>query len=393
MMRSIARHWYVIAVMASAAASFGAEPVVRVEAEPVDPGIAQLSVGDLIIRLAQENEIVTWSENEKGHLVNSTLNVPAQARGFLPLGVVPDWERNMKRPVKSPTMVELVRRGLDALPVLLANLDNQRSTLIVQRGPDIGMVSFADHYDARHRDPLRQPPGVNSVQSDGVDTLSPHDAYVYRVGDLCYFAATNIVNRHPSPRLGRHSIRGRVIDSPLRYPALAAAMRTDWSGLTPRDHEDSLRFDALEVTPEGERGSRSSGGLQRLLYYYPAAGRAVAEELLARQAAQTDPLRWLAETYALMSDLGAFQWDGLDDQVLAVLERSVQLPDLNGELTLICARRLAGRGYDAKLRQLLEALIARNEQLSASAGFDQTQRRIRLEANVAYREFLAELKS
>jgi hypothetical protein len=364
---------------------------VTVKAAVIDPAIGGMDTASLINRLQFETQSVVPLRDATGKETGFAVEAPALARGFpfLPLDVQPDWERFLRRQATSPIMTELVRRGVAALPQLLQRLDDPRPTLLVARGPHIGIVAFGNRYDARQRDPAHQPAGVNTGEEH---SLAPNDAYVYTVGDLCYLTALKIVNRHAG---GGRAVNTSIISSPAKYPALAAAMRADWAGLTTQEHETGLRAEALELNPDGSRGNRSSGAVQRLLFYYPDAGREIAEALLRRArddpSAKSAPARWLGETYHLMDDLAAFEWAGLDDLVFAVFERATRLPDFNGELTVICARRLAGRGRDAQLRECLRALIAGNEAVVEHASSDKVERRVRSEANDSYRGLLQTL--
>ncbi len=367
---------------------------VRVKAVAIEPAISGLDTGSLISRLQFETQSVEPLLDASGKKTGSSVETPALAHGFLPLDVQPDWERYLRREAKSPVMTELVRRGVAALPQLLKRLDDPRPTMLVRRGPDIGTVAFGDQYDARYREPARQPNGVNTVGRSGEHPLSSRDAYIYTVGDLCYLAVLNIVNRHESPPGGALG-NASIIHSPVRYSALAAAMRADWAGLTAQEHEAGLRAEALESNPDGSRSIRSSGALQRLLFYYPEAGRQAAETLLRRaldaNATKSDPARWLGESYNLINELAAYEWEGLDGIVFAVFERATRLPDFNGDLTMICARRLAGRGRDAKLRECLGALIAGNEAVVARDSTTKSERRVRSLENETYRGFLQAL--
>jgi hypothetical protein len=67
-----------------------------------------------------------------------------------------------------------------------------------------------------------------------------------------------------------------VVNSPIETPALAAAVRADWSGLTPAEHEHSIEEDALRPSEYGPYLE----ALKRLLFYYPEAGVATAVRLL-----------------------------------------------------------------------------------------------------------------
>jgi hypothetical protein len=59
---------------------------------------------------------------------------------------------------------------------------------------------------------------------------------------------------------------------------LDAAVKADWNGLTPIDHQRSLEHDALDPS----HPDQSPEALKRLLFYYPEAGTATAIRLLNR---------------------------------------------------------------------------------------------------------------
>jgi hypothetical protein len=176
------------------------------------------------------------------------------------------------KPVVHPAMRELVRLGVAALPELLNHLSDPRNTgLVINPGGFMGSW-HSDEYSPRYDDPARQQAGVNSGQERDC-----HKEYRLRVGDLCYVAVGQIVNR------GLWAVRYQptlcqVINSPVQTPALAAAARQDWSGLTAEQHQESLVADAL-----GGGLSADPGALVRLYYYYPVAAEPVALKLLARR--------------------------------------------------------------------------------------------------------------
>ena len=57
---------------------------------------------------------------------------PAMVTAFQPLDAPPRFEQNLPSDPRSPVMAELIRRGVDAIPLLLAHLTDARPTRLVQ---------------------------------------------------------------------------------------------------------------------------------------------------------------------------------------------------------------------------------------------------------------------
>jgi hypothetical protein len=156
----------------------------------------------------------------------------AWADGFLASDEEPRFRGGIlgsAKPNISPVMKGLVRRGVSALPHLMDHLADCRPTrLFIKRFGGFGGMWHSDEYDPRYADKGKQPPGVNKGHRDDRRTVLE---YRVRVGDLCYVAIGQIVNRRfnvvryqPSACI--------VINSPVESPSLTAAVRTDWGGLT-----------------------------------------------------------------------------------------------------------------------------------------------------------------
>lgn len=166
-------------------------------------------------------------------------------------------------------MRELVRRGLQALPELIQHLSDKRPTKL---NVGKGMSSwFSDEYHSRFRADSKQQKGVNKGKEKGFGS------YTLKVGDLCYVACGQILNR------GLNAVRYQptlclVVNSPVETPELAVAVKNDWLGVTPAEHERSLYRDALDVS----NPFSVSNALPRLLYYYPRVGQDLAVKLLNR---------------------------------------------------------------------------------------------------------------
>ena len=137
-------------------------------------------------------------------------------------------------PTNSAILENIVRRGILAVPSLLKHLDDARETKI----PAIsGMmwISFADEYDYNHRVRTDPPAGVN------VDDFRENhpNSHIITVGDLCFVALGQIVNRNLNASRYQPS-GGVVISSPTYSKRLCEVVRTDFEGLMEAKHRDML---------------------------------------------------------------------------------------------------------------------------------------------------------
>ena len=236
------------------------------EGQRGDPGgqiqesrpLAEVSTEALVDRLVEESAEGIGSQTT------------SWAIGFLAIDEEPRFAGGIlgsAKPTVSPIMRELVRRGVAALPTLIQHLTDARPTRLVVGDGFMGKW-FGDEYD--RRDPKKQAIGTN--RTDRADHDRKFDRYTLKVGDLCYVAVGQIVNRDLLATRYQLSLC-LVVNSPVETPALAAAVKADWEGLTPKEHEQSLRQDALISAPSA---------VVRLLYYYPRTGEALVIQMLDR---------------------------------------------------------------------------------------------------------------
>lgn len=222
--------------------------------------LGSLSTEDLITKLTEESNQGIGS------------HATAWASGFLAIDDEPRFNGGIlgsAKPAMSPVMRELVRRGLTALPLLINHLADSRPTKLTVGDGFMGKW-FADEYDARDS---------NSTKREGVNTKRRVDfeQYTLRLGDLCYVAVGQIVNRELNAVRYQPSLC-LVVNSPVERPALAAAVKDDWINLSAKDHQLSLEQDAM--IPHS--GFVPGAGLKRLVFYYPAAGEVAMLKLLKR---------------------------------------------------------------------------------------------------------------
>ena len=122
----------------------------------------------------------------------------AWADGFLASDEEPRFRGGVlgsAKPDVSPVMRELVRRGVTALPHLMDHLADSRPTRLVIELPfgGFGGMWHSAEYEPRYADEVKRPPGINKGRDQDERTVDRE--YRVRVGDLCYVAIGQIVNR------------------------------------------------------------------------------------------------------------------------------------------------------------------------------------------------------
>jgi hypothetical protein len=191
-------------------------------------------------------------------------------QGMLVLGQAP--------PQRSPVMTRLVAAGADAVPALLRCLDDATPTKLP---PMKAMMwqSTSDEYDYNRR--TRQPPaGVNRDRAP----QDPAD-HVVTVGDMCFVALGQIVNRSWSA-VRYQPTGGLVISSPPASPALRDAIRAEWGTVT----RESLRASLVRDFREPDFDRRRLGALVRLRYYAPDAVKPLLDAELAKPIYDRDDI-------------------------------------------------------------------------------------------------------
>ncbi|MBS0263014.1 MAG: hypothetical protein JSS02_13800 [Planctomycetes bacterium] len=164
---------------------------------------------------------------------------------------------------RSKTLREIVRHGAAAVPVLLKRIGDKRPTKIPAM---TGMmwIDFSDEYDFNRRTRPNAPAGVN--RDDFASENEHPDRHVITVGDLCFVALGQIVNRNFSATRYQPS-GGLLVSSPTYSDQLRKVILEDWSSLSPESHQQLLVEDF--VHPDHE--DRRIGAYLRLALYYPGA--------------------------------------------------------------------------------------------------------------------------
>ena len=173
--------------------------------------------------------------------------------GTLVLGV--------SRATRSESLRKIVTKGADAVPVLLKHIGDTRT---IKMKPVRGMMwmDFPDEYDFNYRTRKIPPKGVNR-DSFGNGSDQPAD-HAITVGDICFVALGQIVNRHFSATRYQPT-GGLMVNSPTYSKSLRQVILQDWSGLTRKRHKDLL----IEDFTNPDHDERRIGAYLRLACYYP----------------------------------------------------------------------------------------------------------------------------
>lgn len=328
--------------------------------------------------VAVDPKVVAWIDklleiSEEGIGTHST----AWASGFIATDEEPKFRGGIlgsQRPAVQPAMRELVKIGVAALPDLLNHVSDPRKTALKAglTHPFFGSSWYSDEYDSRFRDAKRRQQRVNALGFGGPHGFS--GSHTIRVGDLCFVAIGQIVNRQLHP-VRYQPTACLVINSPVRTPPLAEAVRNDWSGLTAEKHQESLTADALRHL--------SYAALTRLYYYYPEVADSVALKLLERPLHDGQKARALIDDASeptflnetdktdqryLLEALAPIPSKKLDE-AFGKLFHNLDFDGLKGfdrihtdDLVLILMDRLKGKALDNKFQAYCEKRILELEQ-------------------------------
>jgi hypothetical protein len=173
-------------------------------------------------------------------------------------------------PKRFPQMVELVRRGLDALPALVEHLGDRRDTKLVVGNTFFMFREFSDEYDPKVRTASRGG-GIASLSHIGDEQAaframfdhSFEGTYTVKVGDVCYALIGQIVNRRFYAVRYQPSA-GLVVSSPIESPILIEAVRKDWGDTDASALKRSFLADA-----ESDTKYFYEPALQHLKFYFP----------------------------------------------------------------------------------------------------------------------------
>jgi hypothetical protein len=157
----------------------------------------------------------------------------------------------------SDTLRQLVKRGVAALPLLLAHLDDKRLTGVTIDPRGFMNCTYSDYLDRNERSDKPVP----TPEREGTIAFMK-DPYTVTVGDLCFVAIGQIVNRSYDTA-SYFPTASAFITSMAHSPALRQAVRQAWAALTPERHRAGLVAEFLKP----DHPDRRIGACKRLAYY------------------------------------------------------------------------------------------------------------------------------
>lgn len=197
--------------------------------------------------------------------------------GFLPLGTSDSGMMllGQKRPESSSTMRQLIEFGAEAIPQLVDHLDDDRASGIrLEFSGGFGGMFLSNEYDFNSNSSEGKPANVNGDFLGGDNDIESHTV---TVGDLCFVALGQIVNRNfNAVRYQPTAII--VVNSPVRNEDLRDATKAEWSDIDEMEHKASLILDFQHADHERRR----TGAYLRLSFYYPEEVEALVLEELAK---------------------------------------------------------------------------------------------------------------
>jgi len=266
-------------------------------------------------------------------------------------------------------LTELVARGPRAIPFLCRHVFDKRPVRYVASGFANEVRGVYDRNPWGHgAGPSRSTPPAVDQHARFLQTsqaTGPVGGWQLTVGDLCYFALGQIVNREFLPVDYSGSNGPMVVDAPSRYTDLGAEAHREWVGVDRRRLVASLRDDVLRP----DRNGRDVGAIRRLRLYSPES---VEAAVLAKLRL---PIRWVNDDlytarywhYRRPNHVDFDEliyvvlaiWDiaseKIDMRLSGILQQAVQHPRLraNDLLVLALSKRLSSRSsHDRALARL-----------------------------------------
>lgn len=239
-----------------------------------------------------------YSAQSSEQLIDELTALDAQAPGiddsgvydaFMAEDIMPEFRGGLlpvDTPSIPPQMRELVRRGVIALPDLIAHLNDKRPTKLLVGGIDpmetVGGQFYADEYDARDLQAK-----VSSCSMTNSCRSFDHK-YSVKIGDICEVLVGQIVNRKLlAVRYQPTAIL--YVNSPIESPSLVERIRKEWNGLDAKAHEASLLSDLRESDDDISSWRSYRDALVRLRFYYPKTYAALSgKDLVKRNAFETE---------------------------------------------------------------------------------------------------------
>jgi ankyrin repeat protein len=234
---------------------------------------------------------------------------------------------------KSDAMLSLAKLGSKAVPALLDHLDDDRKTKIVIQNRLFGFFGISQDDGEKAEDEVAKGKGENPFGAP--------KQYTLRVGDLCYVALGQIVNRNYTAV--QYIPSGNVsITSVPHSKKLRADLKKQWSDFTAEKHLASLTKDLNSKKGKGDEDDDTArvGASLRLAYYFPKEFESIAVKQLHR------PTRNFIETLQYVES------EKLDQALRDLMSKTEDL-----QVSFALVERLAGRGFDADIEEFIPRML------------------------------------
>jgi ankyrin repeat protein len=234
---------------------------------------------------------------------------------------------------KSDVMLSLAKLGSKAVPALLDHLDDDRKTKIVIKNNFFGFFGIAQDEGEKAED--------EEEKGKGEKPFASPKQYTLRVGDLCYVALGQIVNRNYTAV--QYIPSGNIsITSVPHSKKLRADLKKQWGSFNSEKHLASLAKDLNSRKGKGDDDDDSArvGASLRLAYYFPKEFESIAVE----------QLKW--PTRDFIETLQFVESEKLDQALRDLMSRTEDL-----QVSFALVDRLAGRGFDADIEAFIPRML------------------------------------
>lgn len=275
---------------------------------------------------------------------------------FLPLARVVQPDEGTSNVLSSAPLRQLVAMGAVAIPELLRHLDNDRPTGFggspLANNPHM-MFRYLEHTE--EVDPYdREALALLARRAKSLPADDDARAHQLTVGDLCFYALGQIVNRYYLPFQFPAKFTA-IVTSPIRFPGMVQHLRQQWGTLDTAQHMAQL---SSEMAQAGTSRFREDTWL-RLQHYYPKAAGQAAFAVFAKE--RENPSRWHSLGVLISATLPG-NAPTITREVEATLTGLLALPAGHDFLGLTCVDFLVARrsGLDLAESYATSAAQGRN---------------------------------
>lgn len=171
-----------------------------------------------------------------------------------------------------PAMRELVRRGSQSLPTLIAHLRDARPTKLVVGGSVFNGGDYMFEYFSNEYAPREPGNSAHGCHGQCLEK-SLSDKYTVRIGDVCFALIGQIVNRNLAA-IRYQPTAGLIVNSPVETPELADWVKADWQNTDADALKLALLADlhrklSISGAPTAAEYLFAYPALRRLRFYYP----------------------------------------------------------------------------------------------------------------------------